>query len=76
MNLSNLIILAHKGPNVHFETEPGFFLFSIIPSLSLIFTMAFFIYILYTLINLNKMLKKADKSLDIYLKEHKNTDEN
>ncbi len=75
MNLANLILLAHNGSNVQFEEVPGFFLLSIIPSLSLIFTLVFFAYIIYTLIKLNKVLKKADKSLDIYLKENETINE-
>ncbi len=75
MDFSNLILLAHKGSGIHFESSPMLFLPSIIQSLSLIFTLAFFGYIIYTLIKLNKVLKKADKGLDIYLKEHGNIDE-
>ncbi len=74
MNFLNLILLASNTPGIHFEEVPGLFILSIIPSLSLIFTLAFFGYIIYTLVKLNKFIKKADKGLDIYLKEHGNID--
>lgn len=69
MNLINAFLLTNSIPNINFSENVGFFPI-ILHILSLIFSLALFIYIIYTVIRLNKVLKKADSALDIYLREN------